>query len=187
MERAMSAHGIDKALNIHLLKPEFVAALQQAWCVDTCWPQCRNQYPRDGSNPAFGNCFVSTLAAWADRGFEDQIIPCTFTQPGMAGEGWHFQLGASEGTIDPTYQQFDDGVSVKQLPVSDPMHKTVARGSIFEPNEEASLRERLNLLLERMEFKAGYDVRYTADQIIDTLKQRFAYVKLTPAGPPFRL
>ncbi len=131
-----------------------MAALQKAWCADTCWNGCKSGYPADGSNPSFGNCFVSTLAAWADRGFQDRVILCTFTQPGMDGEGWHFQLGTPEGTtIDPTYQQFDDGVNVKQLPATDPMHKAVAWGSIFEPNEEASLRERLNLLLERMEYK----------------------------------
>jgi hypothetical protein len=179
----MSDHGIDKALNIRLLDPDFTAALQKAWCADTCWGPIQKQYPPDGGNPAFGNCFVSALAAWADRGFQDRIIPCTFTQPGMDGEGWHFQLGTPEGaTIDPTYQQFDDGVNVKQLPPADPVHKKVAWGSIFEPSEEASLRERLGLLLERMEHVGGYEIDYTADAIVDCLKTRFAYVKPAPGA-----
>jgi hypothetical protein len=177
----MSDHGIDKALNIDLLNPDFVAALEKAWCAETCWNGCRDGYPADGSNPAFGNCFVSTLAAWADRGFQDEIIPCTFREPGAASDGWHFQLRSEGVTIDPTFQQFNDGVAVKQLPPGDPMHNIVAFGSIFDPAEEASLRERLALLIRRMDTEGGYKLSHTAGAIVDRLKQRFAYVVPAPA------
>lgn len=179
----MSDHGIDKAKNINTLNPQFVEALQKAWCADTCWGPIRGQYPQDGSNPAFGNCLVSTLAAWADGGFEDDIIPCLFLEPGMTQDGWHFQLETENGTVDPTFQQFKEGVVLQQLPPDHPMHKTVVQGSLFDKAEEASLRQRLALLLDRMS-AAGYDIDYTADRIVDHAKEHFAYAAPAAAQTP---
>jgi len=72
---------------------------------------------------------------------------------------------------------------LQQLPPGHPLHNKVVWGSFFDPAEEASLRQRLALLLDRMS-AAGYDIDFTADRIVDHAKEHFAYAAPAPAQTP---
>jgi hypothetical protein len=180
----MTDHSLNRALNIKLLKPGFVRALSQAWGYDTCWEECKDRYPAHDpqSNPSFGNCLVSTLAAWADRGFKDFIVPGLAYELDRMSPGWHFRLSAAEGKeIDATWQQFDELAFFVALKPGDRLHTQLVLGSFFDADEEAGLRRRLALLLERMEEK-GYRVGVSADDIVDRALRELSYVFM-PSQP----
>ncbi len=198
-------HSIDQALNIDLLPAGFVQAMQKAWCEETCWPGCAADYPADrDSNPSFGNCLVTTLAAWAARGFTDDVIPSKVDET-----AWHFRLGAyhddvtdprmdRHGTIqiDPTWQQFEDGAVFRELNINTPAaraeYKEVIDGSFWQ---DESLVSRLQILLDRMETEGGYKSEHSAAQIVGRLQDEYQYVhragfvkgRQNPGAPILRL
>lgn len=177
-----SIHGIDHALNLEQLDADFVVAMQEAWCKKTCWGPIAGDYPANKeTNPSFGNCFVTILAAWADRGFQDEIVASFVYEPGNDNPAWHFRLGiqTSEGRVlvDPTRQQFGESAEFQELTESHEMYDTVIFGSIFDPEENEQLRVRLALLLERMKTLGGYDVHHSAEDILHRLSGKFAAVR----------
>lgn len=166
-------------LNTGRLDKAFFIALEHAWCRETCWQGCRDQYSED--NPAWGNCLVSTLAAWAARGFGDEVMPGLALHLGQAT--WHFRLMARGMPIDPTWQQFEAGTYFQPLPRGIPMHGVVVAGSLFNAQENAQLRQRLGLLIRRMADR-GYDLGHDAEFIVDQAEQRFAYARVPFPGSP---
>lgn len=189
MTRAI--HDIGNALNIDLLHPVFVEAVQKAWCREACWPGCIQDYPQDrDDNPSFGNCLVTTLAAWAARGFQDDIIP------GKVDEtAWHFRLGVygydpdderldekldSKGSVpvDPTWQQFESGATFRELEINNAAqraeYKEVVTGSLWD---DETLIPRLQVLLDRLHAIGGYDVGYRADEIVGKARCEFKNVR----------
>lgn len=166
-------HGIDNAVNIHLLDPVFVEAMQPAWSAETCWGGCKDDYPENrDENPSFGNCLLTTLAAWADRDFIDDVVPCYVTDSTMKN-AWHFILRIGTVDVDPTAQQFKRGYERTELASGSQDFEDVIYGSFFEPGEHKSLIERLDLLLEGMQ-EAGYQTKYSAQEIVQRLCDSFA-------------
>jgi len=165
-------HSIDHALNANKLAPAFMQALEKAWCVETCWPQIRDSY--SAQNPSYGNCLVSVLAAWADRGFKDTIMPGLALYLGQ--QTWHFRLMDLNTPIDPTWQQFKQGTYFQAVPSGLPVHHRIIEGSLFNAAENTDLRQRLNMLLSRMK-DHGYEAPCTADEIADRAEQSFAYLR----------
>ena len=164
-------HSIDHALNANKLAPAFMQALEKAWCLETCWPQIRTSY--SAQNPSYGNCLVSVLAAWADRGFKDTIMPGLALYLGQ--QTWHFRLMDLGTPIDPTWQQFKHGTYFQAAPSGLPVHRKIIQGSLFDTEENADLRIRLGRLLANME-NYGYQAPYTADEVVDRMEKSFAYL-----------
>lgn len=185
----MTTHDISRAINIHRLPTGFMAAAQQAWCRETCWPGCVANYPENrDDNPALGNGLVTVLAAWAARGFEDEIIASKVNE-----RHWHFRLGLKGGRsylpVDPTWQQFGELDWFRPLSCDNKRgreeYREVIEGSFWG---DQTLTTRLQLLLERMKSLADYEPGYSAGEIVDRLQQRFNFVRAsgftTPPPPP---
>lgn len=176
------AHEIHEALNANCFEYNFIKAMQKAWCRETCWEDMAAQYDAR-KNPALGQCLVTTLAAWADEGFQDiiqTVLVKTETHPFPL---WHFNLyysrrGLYEFDADLTRQQFPRGsyfetVSALSNPRS---HHEIIYGSLFEPRAAYSLERRLNLFVARLESEGRYKLEATPAQIIARAEQQFCYV-----------
>lgn len=183
-------HQIENALNIEYLSAGFITAIQKAWCYDTCWDGCKDRYFAQNpdlnpatdaritgqTNPSFGNCLVTTLAAAADMYFNAEILPSLVHEAGKDQPTWHFFLSLNTMgwvDIDPTRQQFSADAEVEVLEKYHPMRNEVLYGSLFETQENERLRARLALLLNRME-QNGYGLRFDADEIVDRVQKTFA-------------
>lgn len=181
-----SVHDASRAINVHLLDPSLWEGMQRAWNIDTCWPGCADNYPQNrDDNPSFGNCFVTVLLAWADRGFRDTIVPGIAHNPATRTDTWHFRLRAHEGKIcaiiDPTWQQFSEGAVFEEICPDNPMYGTILKESVFEDD---SLRDRLQAMLTWMEeLNENYTARYSANEIITVLENRFARYRPPAVSP----
>lgn len=187
-----SEHHIDNALNIEYLSAGCTDAMQKAWCYETCWDGCKEFYFTENpelnpltdllstgqTNPSFGNCLVSSLVAWADCSFKPELLPSLVYEIGKTQPAGHFFLALEDNAgwvdIDPTRQQFIAAHEVEVTDKGHERHHEILYYSIFEPNENARLRYRLGLLLERMD-RHGYESNFTADEIMDRLEQKFTY------------
>lgn len=190
-------HGIENALNIEYLDPGFVSAMQKAWCYETAYDGCKTDYLRQNpeldaesdayitglGNPSLGNCFLTTLVAWAAGGYADHLI-C-----GEKGGVWHWRLVAKDApplapldekgrlVIDPTDQQFLPEDKFAEAEKGNEKHMEIVHGSIFEPMEAERLQYRLGVFLELMNDRDSYDTGYTACEIIDRLRDYFRYAQ----------
>ncbi|MCD8526374.1 MAG: hypothetical protein LRY62_04245 [Alphaproteobacteria bacterium] len=164
----------------------FVKAMQAAWCRETCWEGCTDEYDA-AENPAEGQCLVTTLAAWADNGFADylQTVLVQADVHPPRPPVWHFnlhhsRLGLYEFDIDPTSQQFPRGsryATVSRVSIASRQHHEIVYGSLFEPQAAASLERRLTLFLSRMENPGGYKINTSAADILARAEQYFDYVR----------
>lgn len=201
---AARTHSIENALNIDYLDPDLVSAMQKAWCYETAYNGCKDDYWAENpaldsesdtlepgtDNPSLGNCFMTTLVAWAARGFVDEIVPCLVSEPGKDPESpaWHFYLEIDLGEaqtieVDPTRQQFKPEYKLEPVRPNHPRHNEMLYYSVFEPQESDSVRYRLGLMLALMNDRDAYDPGYTADEIIQRLEEKFAYAR-QPATQP---
>lgn len=161
---------LNSAVNADILDQNFRQALEASWDIETCWPGCRDRWTPE--NPAWGQCLVSTLAAWAYRGGHDNIVAGLTFVPGNAQGIWHFRLKTNEKKdVDLTWQQFEAGSFFKPLQPEDDLYATVNRGSFLQ---DPSLLTRLNLLLGRMK-DHGCDAGMTAREIVDRMEIRHAH------------
>ncbi|MCB9990080.1 MAG: hypothetical protein H6867_01710 [Rhodospirillales bacterium] len=170
------------------LDPAFIAALEQSWCYETCWDGCKPDY--DGTNPALGQCFVSTLIAWAIRGYQDEIVPSLVYEPQAPTHkpAWHFYLeqtgpAAQKTAIDLTRRQFAAGSRIEECREGHPDHNRMVYHSVFEAREGASLAHRLGVLLSRLR-ENGFDAGLHPPDILSRLAKIFSYAKALPAPPP---
>lgn len=178
-------HSVENALNTELLPDGFMAAAAKSWCWETCWPPIRKDHNQQ-DNPSFGNCLVTTLAAWAARDFQDAIIP------GIVNDtDWHFRLGLQTadpaykgqtddcGTVqvDATWQQFSRNAQFRELtcltPEARDFYKDVISESLWEDD---SLAFRLESLMDRMNFIGGFKINYSAREIINKAQEQWQFI-----------
>lgn len=186
-------HYVSDALNLSSLNPPFVKAMQKAWSRETCWEGCAHEYDRyKGKNPAFGNCLVTVLAAWADENFLDHVNPA-LAQVGShppRAPVWHFNLnrmrdGMYDYIIDPTLHQFPPRTPIESVPrygATAAIHNRMIYESFFEPAARASLEKRLTLFIERLYTEGGYKLFRTPKEILQKLDEKFAYANPKPAA-----
>lgn len=138
MSETHSPHDISRALNLDWLDVDLVNVLPEVWSRDTCWPGCASEYPENlADNPSFGNCLVTTLAAWAHHDYNDEIVAGLVHLPEGGAPIWHFRLRCHEETVDPvdidaTWQQFPEGAVFEELEEEHPRYDEVIQGSFFE-------------------------------------------------------
>jgi hypothetical protein len=153
-------------------------ALRKSWSRESCWVPMQPDWNQ--GNPALGNCLVSVLAVWAETGFKGKIIPDLAQQFGKGNPDWHFHIELDGQPVDVTRQQFAARTQITPLKETEQMYGVLVRGSFFDAGENQSLRERLQVLLTKMQ-ENGYSPTHSADAIVDRLEQEFQKHKPSPA------
>lgn len=153
-------------------------ALQSAWDVDTAYPACREDY--HSKDPSWGNCLVSALVIREVQG--GKVLFGEVDTPSEKGlwharnhlDGWGYATQDIE--VDSTWQQFEDGAVFH--PGYDGRQQQIIHESVFKDD---TLIPRLELLLQRMDDKAGYKIEKTAAEIVDDLRRDYSAYSRPPS------
>lgn len=146
-------------------------ALSAAWCADTAYPECREEYP--AKDPSWGNCLVSSMVIQAVQG--GKVLFGVVDTPNDDGlwharnhlDGWGHHTPDIE--VDATWQQFDQ--PAKFHVGYGGLQREIIENSVFKDD---TLLPRLTLLVERMAEQTGYVVPKTAAEMLADLREAYS-------------
>lgn len=160
-------------INPQTVFQRLTAALEKSWDRETAYPPCQADWSED--NPAYGNCWVTTLVVWHQLRRQQNETPQVVTgdvfepdqDPARDEGAWHFQLSWEGHRIDLTWQQFEEGAQFLETPYGSATYRLRIRGAI---DGDKTLVPRLNRLLDNLRTKGDYAVEDTAEDIVREFK-----------------